>query len=606
MKNLKVFSWVYKMAFKWAKKVMFLYIGITLMGNLLPVVRMLVQKEFINQAVAIYNTKQMSISVLIFLIIFIALKYINSLFQYIDSYFAHMFIQKIKFVFNKYYLFKTYKQKQDDFFDPEFNDRHSRARNVIESIPFLILNSNEIIISLFTLVFFQLNIISQYEPYLLIYFAVVVLLKSFSSRYFSKKEFELSQKQVREKRREKYFGSLLTLKEFARELRIYQLRDYFLKKWKKSFNKLISEQRSVSVQKTKYDVLLGIVNFILENSCVLLLIYYVYLGRIDVGTFVLLYNLIGSSIKLTEDLIQNLFGSLYKDSLAIEKYINYVGNNIDDDFQKEGNYDKKLKLGKFNKLIVKNVSYKYPTADTFAVKDVSLNINKGEVISILGHNGSGKTTLSRIISGIYTPDKGQIYLNGQKISSVDKNEVYKYFGIAFQDFARYSLSLKENIGFGYIEKFEDNPIKKSLEKAGLGTFTKNLPSGLDTILGKEFDKEGQELSGGQWQKISLARAYMGEHEILILDEPTASIDPIKEMKMLEHFRSMLNNKTAILISHRIGFARLADRIIILEKGKITEQGTHEELLSLNGHYAKMFNAQKELYYEEMWGAVKDA
>ena len=268
---------------------------------------------------------------------------------------------------------------------------------------------------------------------------------------------------------------------------------------------------------------------------------------------------------------------------------------------KEQSYpDFELKLGDFKSLSLDNVNYKYPSKTSNAVNDINLKINRGEIISILGYNGSGKTTTCKLLSGVLSPTSGKVLFNDQDVEELDKKEYYKYFGIGFQDFAKYSLSLKDNIGFGRIEDLENtDALNSAIEKTNLSNIIEKLPNGVDTNLGKEYDKDGQDLSGGQWQRIILARAYMGSPEILILDEPTASIDPFEEERMLDEFRYALEGKTAILISHRISFARLADRIVMMKDGMIIEEGSHLELLKKKGYYYDLFTSQQLLYKSEV-------
>ena len=227
---------------------------------------------------------------------------------------------------------------------------------------------------------------------------------------------------------------------------------------------------------------------------------------------------------------------------------------------------------------------------------MSFNIKKGEIVCILGYNGSGKSTLINLALGLSHPQKGVIFINGNDMNEEPHDKVSRYYGVAFQDFARFSLSLKENVTIGRVEKVPtDFDLEQAFDKGGLQTVISRLPQKDDTIIGKQYDDNGIELSGGEWQRIALARAYYGDPEIVVLDEPTASIDPLQELRILENIRRYLDGKTAILVSHRIGLSRLADRILFMKNGEIVEEGTPEELLKANGEYAKMFNAQKELY-----------
>ncbi len=252
----------------------------------------------------------------------------------------------------------------------------------------------------------------------------------------------------------------------------------------------------------------------------------------------------------------------------------------------------------FESLTFKNVCYKYPHGEKNAVNNLNFTLKKGEVISILGYNGSRKSTFSKLMCGLLEDYTGTIELNGRDIKTYDKESLYRYFGIGFQDFTRYSISLKENVAVGMIENFNDEDyIDKAIEKGNLRDVINKLSNGIDTILGKEYDKAGEDLSGGQWQRVILSRAYMGDPYVLILDEPTAAIDPIEEMRMLNQFKDIVEEKTALLISHRIGFARMSSRICIMDGGCIIESGTHEELLKLGGKYYELFTSQEQLYKE---------
>ena len=251
-------------------------------------------------------------------------------------------------------------------------------------------------------------------------------------------------------------------------------------------------------------------------------------------------------------------------------------------------------------MTLKDVSFKYPNSPTSAVDNVNLQINKGEIISILGYNGSGKTTLSKIINGSFSPINGTIEFNDIDINDSNRSDLFVYFGNAPQEFSKFSLPIHEYVGIGSISNIDNQEqLNRAYEKAGITDFISKFNEHENTILGKEYDKNGIDISGGEWQNLLIASAYMGDPEIIIMDEPTASIDPLKEMYYIEKIRENLKGKTAILISHRIGFARIADRIILMDNGKIVESGTHNELLMQNAYYAKLFNEQKQLYNQRM-------
>ena len=419
------------------------------------------------------------------------------------------------------------------------------------------------------------------------------------NKYLAKKQYELDKKQVPEQRYNDYYRSVLTGKDNAKEMRIYRLSDFFYEKWFAVYDKLRIERLVLEIRKIRLFGAQSLIKLLLRIAAIAILIYGVYTNRYDIGTFVMLFGLVESCSNQMDGLAATIIRGTYKDVKYLNDYYDMIcpiSNNEIRQIQKNGSeFDRALPYGDFRDLIAENISYRYPAGDKNAVENVSLTIKKGEIISILGYNGSGKTTLSKLLNGSLFPQNGTVKINGVPISPENHNEVFRYFGNAPQEFPHFSLPLCEVVGLGKIEKMNNkNELEAAYEKADI---ISKLEHGDQTILGKEYDDEGVDLSGGQWQSLIIANAYMGQPEILILDEPTASIDPLKEMEMLKNFRKNLSGKTAVLISHRIGFARLADRIIMMENGKITEQGTHDELIKANGTYAKLFYTQKELYEE---------
>ena len=241
---------------------------------------------------------------------------------------------------------------------------------------------------------------------------------------------------------------------------------------------------------------------------------------------------------------------------------------------------------------MKNVWFKYPNADNYALKNISLSIKENEHIAIVGENGSGKTTLCRIITGLYLPTNGQINYNNFALSEYSLSYRDMVSGV-FQDYIKYLIDIRSNIGFGsIINIMNDDYIYSAMNKAGMLDFL--YENDLNTQLGREYG--GMELSGGQWQKMAIGRGYMSQNAKLILfDEPTSSIDPLQESAIFNQFMKESSNRTTIVVTHRMGATKLADRIIVLDKGKIVESGTHDELMNQNGKYANMYREQAKWY-----------
>jgi ATP-binding cassette subfamily B protein len=243
----------------------------------------------------------------------------------------------------------------------------------------------------------------------------------------------------------------------------------------------------------------------------------------------------------------------------------------------------------------RHVTYAYEGKDEPALSDLSFTIARGETVAIVGHNGAGKTTLVKLLARLYDPQSGQVLIDGRDVREYDPDELRGEFGVLFQDYVSYQFSARENIGIGRVERLDDrSAISAAADKSGAAAVIEALPEGYETVLGKWFDG-GVNLSGGEWQKVALGRAFMREAQILILDEPSAALDAKAEFELFSRLRQLAHGRTAIFISHRFSTVRQADRILVFEHGRLVEQGTHEELLALGGRYAELFNLQASSY-----------
>lgn len=244
---------------------------------------------------------------------------------------------------------------------------------------------------------------------------------------------------------------------------------------------------------------------------------------------------------------------------------------------------------------IENVSFRYPDQKEWAIRGLTLSITPGQKIALVGENGSGKTTLIKLITRLYEPTEGRILYQGRDLKDWPEQELRKRIGVIFQDFVKYQLTLRENVGFGSVADLSNQGrMERAADQGGMQDVLEALEEGWETTLGGWFQK-GRELSGGQWQKIALSRAFMREGEVIILDEPTSALDAEKEYEIFQRFKEITAGKTALLISHRFSTVRMADRIVVLRAGKIEESGSHEELVAIKGIYARLFEMQAQGY-----------
>jgi ATP-binding cassette, subfamily B, bacterial len=280
-------------------------------------------------------------------------------------------------------------------------------------------------------------------------------------------------------------------------------------------------------------------------------------------------------------------GGLYEDSLFIGDTFEFL--NLKETITAKEPVVIPAILG--DKIVLKNISFTYPGNTSPAINNISFDIKKGEIVALVGSNGAGKSTLARLLCRLYDIDSGTLLYDGNNIQNFDPEEYRKLFSVIFQDFMLYNLTAGENIRLGNVEdKYPEARIKLSAVTTGINDLIKDLPKGYDTVIGNLFD-DSRELSWGEWQKIALARALFRDASVLILDEPSSSLDAESEYEIFNNFREIVKGRTAVLISHRFTNVSLADRIIVLEKGTIAETGTHDELMNNGGIYFKLFTKQ---------------
>ena len=386
-----------------------------------------------------------------------------------------------------------------------------------------------------------------------------------------------------------YLKHLYTNFQTLAEIKIYQLNNYFLEKMKTVQDSLIYEYEKPIRKYTFFSIFTStmipiVIYFSLKDFVSL-----IFLKKYTLGDYTFFLNTLFTFSGQISNILLNI-GSLYENDLFVDDYFKLIDlkNKIEEPKQPIV-----LKNNTFEKIEFKNVSFVYPGGKELALKNINLTIKKGENIAFVGHNGAGKTTLIKLLLRFYDPTTGEILIDGVNLRQLDLNFWYQQIGILFQDFAKYYLSLKENVTLGNIKKIDNKLVLDALKKAKAEELLK-LKNGLNQILGRWFE-EGQEISIGQWQKVAIARALYRNASILILDEPTSNIDPQAEEEIFENLINVYQNKTLIFISHRFSTVRKADKIYVLDKGEIIESGTHEFLLKNNKLYKKFFEIQKKGY-----------
>ena len=394
-----------------------------------------------------------------------------------------------------------------------------------------------------------------------------------------------------QEREAEYLNGLMTSYDYAKEIRLFNLGSYLQKRFRnlrtaiRNDKLTLSRQRSTAEVFTQGSATLGVF------AAFGFIVYQTLTGTITIGSLVMYYQAFQKGQRLLRATLSSL-ASLYENSLFIanlSEFLDLKPQVIEPVTLRK--VPQPLQWGiKFD-----HVKFSYPHSDRSVLTDINFTIKAGETIALVGQNGAGKTSLVKLLCRLYDPTQGKITLDGIDLREFATRDLRKHISVVFQDYARYNLTVRENIGFSNLDLLpQEDMIKSAAKAAGADSAINRLPHGYETILGHEF-AEGEELSIGEWQKIAIARAFLHQAQIIILDEPTSALDPAAESEVLEQFRQLTTNRTAILISHRLSTVKLADRIFVLEGGRITEYGSHEELIQLQGTYARLFETQAQYY-----------
>lgn len=598
--KIKKVVYIIRLAIKQCYLHVISYIIILLVSSFLSIIVNIINQNMVNE---ISSSMEVSSIFIGLTIAYVSLFFINSSAGFLVVMGSNSFRLTVDKAFYNLFILKTNKQNQENFLDQKFMEKYSFINNNITKVSSLLESLFNLMFSNFAVVISSVVFFAIYEPYLLIYLFLTIITSAYSYKKYLTKQYELDKKQVKDQRYYDYYRYVLIDKNHAKELRIFNFKDFFYKKWESVFDNIRRDKLDLNIKKTKLQNNAALIRLVLRILSIIFLMIGAIKSRYDIGTFTLLYGLVETSTSNINAIVSNIMSNSFSDFKYIEDLYDYLMPLTKDDMSMSldpivdnGN----LEFNKFKELELRNVSYKYPNTNNYAIKNVSLKIKREQIICILGYNGSGKTTLSKLMTGSLIPQSGEVFINGHKITGDNQIIGFRYFGISPQDYTKYSINIRDSVAIGRIEKYEDDSeVSRACETTGLCDLINKYQDREQTILGKEYCENGIDLSGGEWQLLSITSAYMGTPEILVLDEPSASIDPVRELYLIKNFRKQLNGKTAVIISHRLNFARIADKIIMMKDGEVIEEGIHSELLSKNGYYAEIFRKQKDLYMEEI-------
>lgn len=478
------------------------------------------------------------------------------------------------------------------FEDPAFMDMLERARRESSWRPLeMITHGLRLAKDVTTLVGFG-ALLAQLSPWAVLALALAGLPFFAETRYAAEQYLMKSRRTPRE-RRAHYLTQLLTSDWHAKEVKLFALGPWLLSRHRALHEEFYREDRSFGLRRGIAVALLGAVSIGVFYLIYAFVVMEAVKGAITLGSMTLYLTVFRQGQTSFQSAMTSI-ARAYEDNLYIKNLFDYLAIESDD-VTARGPRDVEAQ-GEAPALSFERVTFRYPGSTRPCLEDVSFTVAPGETIALVGPNGAGKTTLVKLLVGLYELTQGDILIDDRRIQELDKGELRARVGVVFQDFVHYHLTAQDNVGIGWLPSREDREaVERAARDAGASSIIESLPEGYDSMLGRWFG--GEQLSIGQWQRMALARAFMRKSRVLILDEPTASIDAEGEHEIFERFRELKRGATAILITHRFSTVRMADRIVVLDEGRVADIGTHDELMARSGLYKRMFDLQAEGYLE---------
>src|SRR6476661_1696927 len=430
-----------------------------------------------------------------------------------------------------------------------------------------------------------------YAPWLMVLLAVALVPAFVGESHFNALNYSLNFQWTPERRQLEYLRQMGASVETAKEVKIFDLHRYFIARYRTLSKQFLEANRSLARRRAIWGTLLAALGTMAYYLAYAYIAWRTVKGDFSIGDLTFLAGSFRRLRQLLEGLLVG-FSQVAGQAMYLDDLFSFF--EIQPEIRsKPGAIAIPRPIARGFRF--EGVGFRYPEAEHWALRDLHFELRAGEVLALVGENGAGKTTLVKLLARLYDPDEGRILLDGRDLRDYDLEDLRANIGVIFQDFMRYHLSAADNIGVGQIDAMNDGGrIREAARRAMADEVIEGLPLGYDQLIGRRF-KTGVDLSGGQWQKIAIARAYMRDAQVMILDEPTAALDARSEFEVFQRFKELSNDRTAVLISHRFSSVRMADRILVLAEGRLEASGTHEQLLAQGGRYAELFELQAAGY-----------
>ncbi len=478
----------------------------------------------------------------------------------------------------------------DQFEDSTFYDKLERARQQTSGRTVLLSQVLSQVQDLISMAFLAAGL-AAFNPWLILLLLVAVVPAFLGESYFNDRSYALTRAQTAERRELDYLRYLAASDDTAKEVKLFHLSEWLIDRFSALSEKFYRDGRKLAIQRSAWGTVFSLLGSAGYYTAYVIIIYRAVQGRLSIGDLTFLAGSFRQMRSLLEGILSR-FTTVSQGAIYLQDLFEF--------FEIEPRIIVSARPRPFPRpiregVVFENVGFRYQNSERWANRHLSFTLRPGERLALVGENGAGKTTLIKLLTRLYDPTEGRILLDGVDLREYDPDELRSQIGVIFQDYLRYQMTMAQNIAVGNIGRKDDRElIEAAAEQSLAATVAAKLPGHYDQELGRRF-RQGMELSGGEWQKVALARAYMREAQLLILDEPTAALDARAEYEVFERFAELTKGKAAVLISHRFSTVRMADRILVLDKGQLLEIGSHEELLKKGGRYAELFHLQARGY-----------
>ena len=556
---------------------------ILLSTTAVPLFNIWLWKEVLNGVV-----EKDSKLVLFCLSIYLALKFVAYLLAKFDDYVNSRYSDELQFYIETVMMEKTSRMDLAFFDSAQMGDkvRHARSNfNIMMDMTWLVFD----ILSSTVNVLATLVIVSTYKWWLGIVTIVLLIPFLIYNKKYTERRLQMEKEQIRDNRKKDYYNGVFFDNNVQFEIKLNNIGEYFIGHYKEMWQKLYRKNKKEDIRHNIRNLLIMLINVSAEALVLAISVLDVVNKSIGIGDLQYNLSMVSRLRSQSQDLMSNVNRFLNNNTRLIELQ---EFMDIEPQTEKSG-----TRLPSANpKIEFCNVSFRYPNSEQYVLKNCSFTIELHEKIGLIGLNGAGKSTIVKLMFRFYDPEEGVIKLDGIDLKEYNVYAVRRVFGVLFQDYVTYCLPLREIIALSdFNERFNDEKLKRACDISGASEIIRDWEQGFDSVLGRYYADNGKHLSGGQWQLIGLARAYFKDSEYMILDEPSAALDPISEDRIFKQLYNLSKNKSSVTISHRLSNTTLADKIFVIDDGHIIEQGSHAELLKQNGKYAHLFGLQASKY-----------